>query len=429
MKTAARINFSIPNATQNLFKEIFNPFNYNQSNQLNDNQFNILQNTAIDFQADQQIDCIYTFNETELPEVFKKLAAYRKKGYWAVGYVAYDAQNHFLNPVKNIKNIKNIKTLDEPLIYFKIFEPPNYFKNKENKENNKFFGFDMDEVWAEFQHSFHTNFVKNIDYIQSLIKAGDVYQINYTHLFKQLINPKFNTAEILNYHASLQKAQHYYYSFYLNMDDLFLGSKKLPDMHVLSHSPELFFAYDGRHIFTQPMKGTAKRDFDPIIDAAQKHDLQHSSKERAENVMIVDLLRNDLSKIAKPASVKTPQLLDCIALPTVWQMVSGISAACENLDLYDVFAALFPCGSITGAPKIAAIQKIQTLEVNPRSIYCGAIGLLSPDQALFNVAIRTLLLNGDTWSYGVGSGITIDSQAQSEWQEWQNKMQFLKKAT
>ena len=182
------------------------------------------------------------------------------------------------------------------------------------------------------------------------------------------------------------------------------------------------------------MKGTAPRGATPAEDAALVQALRTSAKERAENVMIVDLLRNDLSRIAKPFSVQVPRLFHTEALPTVWQMSSDVQARTRTgCSLADVFAALFPCGSVTGAPKVSAMQKIQELEPAPRGVYCGAFGVVYPGEngvrATFNVPIRTVTLRGSAATCGIGSGITSGAMAESEWQEWRHKRTFVERAS
>ena len=200
---------------------------------------------------------------------------------------------------------------------------------------------------------------------------------------------------------------------------------------VLSVSPELFFDWRGGVIQSQPMKGTAPRGATPEADAALADALRASSKERAENLMIVDLIRNDLSRIAEPFSVQVPRLFECQAWPTVWQMVSVVKAKPRaGTTLADVFAALFPCGSVTGAPKVQAMRMIRRLEAGARGVYCGAVGVLQPGgAATFNVPIRTLQLRGAVLRCGIGSGITADAQAEGEWQEWRTKRAFVDRAS
>jgi para-aminobenzoate synthetase/4-amino-4-deoxychorismate lyase len=200
---------------------------------------------------------------------------------------------------------------------------------------------------------------------------------------------------------------------------------------VLSVSPELFFDWCDDRILVRPMKGTAPRGVDAAEDEQLREFLRSSPKERSENVMIVDLLRNDLSRLATPFSVKTPRLFHVETLPTVLQMVSDVTAQTrEGCTLTDVFAALFPCGSVTGAPKVRAMQMIKALEPQARGVYCGAIGVVRPGgHATFNVAIRTVTLQGDQARCGIGSGITFDATKDDEWQEWRHKRGFLERAS
>lgn len=209
---------------------------------------------------------------------------------------------------------------------------------------------------------------------------------------------------------------------------------------VLSASPELFFDWQpdaaGGVLRCRPMKGTAARDSDPARDRAASEQLRASPKERAENVMIVDLLRNDMGRIAQTGSVRVERLLEVEAWPTLWQMTSTIAAQTRpGTGLLQVLDALFPCGSITGAPKRQAMQHIATLEAGPRGPYCGAMGVVRPGgHATFNVPIRTLALRRDAppgaepvWQarYGVGSGLTVYADPAAEWSELMTKSRLL----
>jgi para-aminobenzoate synthetase/4-amino-4-deoxychorismate lyase len=263
-------------------------------------------------------------------------------------------------------------------------------------------------------------FDANMHSIHQAIAAGEFYQVNYTAPLRGDF-----TGSAPELFERLQRAQPGGYAAYIDT-----GAEQ-----ILSVSPELFFDWDGSaaggHILTRPMKGTAARGATPEEDAALAHGLTQSPKERAENVMIVDLLRNDLSRIAQPHSVQVPRLFAVQSLPTVHQMVSDVTAQTRpGIGLSDVFGALFPCGSITGAPKVRAMQMIRTLEPAPRGVYCGAIGVVRPGgHATFNVAIRTVSLQGTQASCGIGSGITADATAAAEWQEWQHKRGFLERAS
>jgi para-aminobenzoate synthetase/4-amino-4-deoxychorismate lyase len=199
---------------------------------------------------------------------------------------------------------------------------------------------------------------------------------------------------------------------------------------ILSASPELFFDRRGASITTKPRKGTARRGRWSEEDDRHAAALAASPKERAENVMIVDLVRNDLGHIARVGTVRAPRLFDVERRPTVPQMTSTIEAELrDGLSTTDIFSALFPCGSVTGAPKIAASQMIATLESAPRGVYCGAIGHIAPGgDATFSVAIRTLTIDHTTGraEYGVGSGITWDSAGDAEYDEVVSKAGVLR---
>jgi para-aminobenzoate synthetase/4-amino-4-deoxychorismate lyase len=189
----------------------------------------------------------------------------------------------------------------------------------------------------------------------------------------------------------------------------------------------LFFERSGERVLTRPMKGTAPRGATPEDDEAQRMALLASEKERAENIMIVDLLRNDLGRLAAPGKVRVESLCEAEAYPTLWQVVSSVSADLPDARLHDLFRALFPCGSITGAPKIRAMQRIADLEITPRGLYSGALGWVAPGgDCRFNVAIRTLEVAPDgRASLGVGSGIVIDSDPGCEYAECLLKSRFL----
>ncbi len=240
--------------------------------------------------------------------------------------------------------------------------------------------------------------------IRQWLAAGDTYQVNYTFPMRAAVQD-----DPIELFARLYAAQPADFSAYLDT-----GRFK-----VLSLSPELFFKLDGDQIIARPMKGTASRGLAYDDDCERARLLQRSAKERAENVMIVDLLRNDLGRISRTGSVTVDSLFDAERYETLWQMTSSISAK-TDVGLPDIFAALFPCGSVTGAPKLRTMEIIHELERGPRGVYCGAIGWMAPDrQAEFNVAIRTMTIDTDTSEalYPIGSGITWDSLPQAEYDE------------
>jgi para-aminobenzoate synthetase / 4-amino-4-deoxychorismate lyase len=242
--------------------------------------------------------------------------------------------------------------------------------------------------------------------IRESIAAGDVYQVNHTLRF----GARFD-ADPVTLYDSLVAARHGLYHAFI----------ETADWAVVSASPELFLDIRDGAVTTRPMKGTMRRGrwLGEDRDAAQR--LAASVKDRAENLMIVDLLRNDLGRIAEFGSVSVPRLFDIETYPTVFQMTSTITARLRNgIRLDDIFAATFPCGSVTGAPKVTAMRTIAALEDSSRGVYCGAIGVVRPDgSATFNVPIRTLLLDrrNRTATYGAGGGITWDSHADAEYDE------------
>ncbi|WP_313953896.1 aminodeoxychorismate synthase component I [Accumulibacter sp.] len=244
------------------------------------------------------------------------------------------------------------------------------------------------------------------------IADGDCYQINLTFplTFQIYGHP-------LALYAGLRERQPVRYGGYLCTTD----------ETVLSFSPELFFERSGNRVLTRPMKGTAPRGNTALDDEANRAKLLSSAKERAENIMIVDLLRNDLGRLALPGEVSVEALCATEAYPTLWQMVSAVAAELPGVSLANLFGALFPCGSITGAPKIRAMQRIAELEHTPRGLYTGALGWLAPGgDCRFNVAIRTVELGADQQAkLGVGSGIVIDSDPECEYAECLLKASFL----
>jgi para-aminobenzoate synthetase/4-amino-4-deoxychorismate lyase len=255
-------------------------------------------------------------------------------------------------------------------------------------------------------------FDRNIEAIHRAIANGELYQLNYT----APLRAEFR-GDARDWFMALRKAQPNGYAAFIDTGD----------EQVLSVSPELFFDWQDERILARPMKGTAPRGATTAEDEAMALRLRTVPKERAENVMIVDLIRNDLSRVAQPFSVRVPRLFHTEALPTVWQMTSDVEAKVrDGVSLVDVFSALFPCGSITGAPKVGAMRMIRALEPEARGVYCGAVGVVRPGgHATFNVPIRTVTLRGTQARCGIGSGITADAQADAEWDEWRHKRAFL----
>lgn len=331
----------------------------------------------------------------------REVEQFVNQGYYAAGYVSYEAAPAF----DSAFSVSSKSAL--PLLWFGIFDQPSSAVNNCPWEE-KFRFTPWESTVTQEQYRQHVKKIKQA------ISQGETYQVNYTMRLRSY----FEGDDLGLYHR-LIKAQQAGYAAYLN----------LGRMRILSISPELFFNLDGQNIVTRPMKGTAKRGRWQEEDEVNASWLRSSEKNRAENVMIVDLLRNDLGRIAQVGSVRVPQLFEIEKYPTLFQMTSTVSAKLlPNLSVAEIFQSLFPCGSITGAPKISTMRLIAELENEPREIYCGSIGFMNPNgTATFNVAIRTLLMDSETGmaEYGVGGGITWDSVDDDEYHEALTKADVL----
>jgi para-aminobenzoate synthetase/4-amino-4-deoxychorismate lyase len=256
-------------------------------------------------------------------------------------------------------------------------------------------------------------YVEKFQKVLGYIAAGDTYQVNLT--LKQLFRFR---GDPLALYRDLRLRQPVAHGAVVST----------PDFSVLSLSPELFMRIADGIVETRPMKGTAARGRNPEEDERLRRWLAQDEKSRAENLMIVDLLRNDISRIAETGSVRVTDLFTVETYPTVHQMTSGITARLrQEVGLHELLRSIFPCGSITGAPKIRAMEIIRALEPTPRGVYTGAIGTIGPDRrARFNVAIRTLMLHADgRGEMGIGSGLVHDSTAEAEFEECLLKARFL----
>lgn len=347
----------------------------------------------------------------EVKPVLEAVHAAAEAGHWCVGHVRYEAAPAFDAALQ-------VHAADGPLVWFEVHDgAPSAWPSAEAAGPA--------EACATWLPTLaRPDFDAAIARIHQAIGDGELYQVNYTAPWMGTV-----TGEGAALFDALLRAQPGGYAACFTAGD----------EQVLSVSPELFFDWQasaaGGSILARPMKGTAARGTTPALDVAAAERLRASPKERAENVMIVDLLRNDLSRIAEPHTVRVPELFHTQALPTVWQMTSDVQARTRTgLRLPDVFAALFPCGSVTGAPKVRAMQLIRELERLPRGIYCGAIGVVRPDgrggiAATFNVPIRTVVMRGTQARCSIGSGITASAEAGAEWQEWLHKQAFLARAS
>ncbi len=344
----------------------------------------------------------------ELGEVKAVLQAVQQRalqGQWCVGYLRYEAAPAFDHALA-------VHPATGPLAWFGVHDAP-----LPDGEEPASPSTGPDTVRAAWLPGLaRTTFDAALERLRQAIGDGEIYQANYTaRTAGRLHVPPEDLF------AAMRQAQSGGFAAYIDTGE----------EQVLSASPELFFDWKDGHLITRPMKGTAPRGRTPQQDAALAEGLQTSPKERAENVMIVDLIRNDLSRIATPFSVTVDGLCRVQALPTVWQMVSDVHADTRpGTTLVDVFAALFPCGSVTGAPKVQAMRLIRELEGDDRGVYCGAVGLVRPGgSATFNVPIRTAVVSGNAIRAATGSGITYDSTPDAEWQEWRHKQAFLHRAS
>lgn len=348
----------------------------------------------------QPLQTLVAHTPDEVRPLLATVERLARQGRWCVGYVRFEAAPAFDAALA-------VHDTDGPLAWFGVYEHALDWPTEETHQ----------PAVATWHNSLsRTDFDRAMDRIHQAIGAGELYQINYTAPLRGELQGSPRAL-----FQALHQAQPGGYAAFIDN-----GVEQ-----VLSVSPELFFDWQGPQILTRPMKGTAPRGANAEQDAQQVAQLRASPKEQAENVMIVDLLRNDLSRIAEPHSVRVPQLFRIETLPTVFQMSSDVTATTHaGTTLADVFAALFPCGSVTGAPKVQAMQLIRTLEPQARGIYCGAIGVVRPGgHATFNVAIRTVTVKDGAARCGIGSGITFDATAAGEWQEWRNKRAFLERAS
>ena len=350
------------------------------------------------FEAPRQI--LVANSVDQVRPLLESVHALAQQGLWCVGYLRYEAAPAF-------DAAFSVHEPDGPLACFGVFDFMQPWPTAPDNETASI-------KWQPGLN--RSEFDQQMAAIHQAIAAGELYQVNYTAPLKGSFKGDPQTLFM-----ALQRAQPNGYAAFIDTQA----------EQVLSVSPELFFDWHGEHILVRPMKGTAPRGANAEADAQAIERLQTSPKERAENVMIVDLIRNDLSRLAQPFSVRTPRLFHVEALPTVFQMSSDVQASTRpGTTLVDVFAALFPCGSITGAPKVRAMQMIKALEPQARGIYCGAIGMVRPGgHATFNVAIRTVTIHGNNARCGIGSGITADATANDEWQEWRHKRGFLERAS
>ena len=349
----------------------------------------------------QPIKELKTRDLAEVADLLAQVESYQEQGYYVVGYVSYEAAPAFEEKLA----VHKAPLLGEYLLYFTVHD-----RVETSPIPLTYDDIDLPSNWQEVTSE--ADYEKAIAQIHHHLRQGDTYQVNYTVQLKQDLSA--NPFAIYNRMVVEQEAG---YNAYIEHDE----------MAVISMSPELFFEQNDRELTTRPMKGTTQRGVTDQEDLAQASWLEQDPKNRSENMMIVDLLRNDMNRISEVGSEHVERLCQVEQYSTVWQMTSTIESQLRlDVDLVAIFRSLFPCGSITGAPKIATMKIIKDLEPQPRGVYCGTIGLLLPNgRRIFNVAIRTIQLHQGKAIYGVGGGITWDSTWESEYREVHQKAAVL----
>jgi para-aminobenzoate synthetase/4-amino-4-deoxychorismate lyase len=360
------------------------------------------------------VEVLTACSAVEVPALLSALEAAQARGLHAAGYLTYEG-GKALAPAW--RGAVDAEAGDAPLGWFGLFHTVRRIDAEKVADLLP----DPASAWIGkvAPRPLRADYLAAVEQVLGLIRAGDIYQANFT--FRADVPVLGNPLAI---HARLRRTARAGYG-----GVIWTGGQA-----IVSHSPELFFALRDGQVMARPMKGTAARLADAEADAAAARALAHDPKQRAENLMIVDLIRNDLSRVAVPGSVAVPDLFRVESFPTIHQLVSDVSARLpEDAGAVDVLRAAFPCGSITGTPKVRAMEIIDELETDARGLYTGSIGFIEPGgDAAFNVAIRTLLLPQSALqdgpacaTLGLGSGIVADSEPAEEWRECLAKGEFV----
>lgn len=336
-----------------------------------------------------------------LQETLRQVEDHRQSGGEAAGFLRYEA-GYALEP--HLRHL--LRKAHAPLAWFGLYDGCEVFPALGIFEDTN------DALIRGSRLSItRDKYFEKLAAIRRYIEAGDVYQINFTTRVRFQSN-----LDAWKLFTSLYHRHPAPYAAFVNTGD----------EQIVSLSPEMFFQIENGEISVRPMKGTSPRGMFLADDRAAADRLQASEKNRAENVMIVDLMRNDLGRICRPGSVKTTSLFDVERYPSVWQLTSTVKGdLAKNCTAESIMRSLFPSGSVTGAPKIRAMEIIDELEKSPRGIYTGSIGYFGKSRAHFNVAIRTVSLNQERGVMGIGGGITHDSSPANEWDECHWKAAFL----
>ncbi|TRZ96248.1 aminodeoxychorismate synthase component I [bacterium] len=362
----------------------------------------------------QPIEVIKIKNSLQIEDAFKKIQVYSKK-YYLAGYFAYELGYSF----EKIFSPAAAHRCGYPLIYLCVFDKAVCFDHRTNRFNLRKPGIlSKEEDRGDFAvRNLRLNlkkqeYIDKIGQIKRYIKSGDTYQVNFTAKYH------FDfSGSAFSFYRDLKSRQSVYYSAFCKFKDDF----------VISLSPELYFVRKGSDIYCRPMKGTIARGVIGTEDRQMACRLKKSIKDLSENIMIVDLMRNDLGRISRTGSVRADNLFNIEKYNTLFQMTSGVKGILKKGITYlDIFKNIFPGGSVTGAPKIRTMQIIRELERESRNIYCGALGVIFPrNKAVFNMPIRTILLRKNKGEMGIGSGIVYDSSPEKEYQECLLKAKFL----
>lgn len=327
---------------------------------------------------------------------FEEIELALTRGYYLAGFLSYEAGYCFE------EKLYQNKQYDFPLIYLGAYKNVRKDKIVESISDCRLENLRLNITQKQYS--------LNINAIRDYIAKGDVYQITYC---LKLLFEFYGEPQSLYY--QLLKEQPVPYPAYIQTDEF----------QILSLSPELFIKKNSTHLATKPMKGTWPRGKSIFLDLIAPLRLKYDRKNRAENVMIADLLRNDLGRLG--INIKAPTLFEVARYKTLCQMTSTVTAKVKkDISIYNLFSAVFPSGSVTGAPKIRAMEIISELEKGQRKIYTGAIGYITPDKDIFfNIPIRTLLIKSNQAEMGIGGGIVWDSTPSGEWNEGLLKAKFL----
>jgi len=356
------------------------------------------------------VSVITAFNGDEQLTALTKVEREIESGKVGYGLLSYEAGYAFEKSLAPLLNYNG-----QELIKFCFFDSTAVLKI--NPENLDFESHDIERCKISALRFTRTKdeFINKILRIKNHIANGDTYQVNYTIKAKF----KLTTDPILLFKELIFNQSSQYCAFVNNGDEI-----------IISISPELFFSINGKEITVRPMKGTIKRGINSNEDLKCKNELLNSVKDKAENLMIVDLLRNDIGRVSEYGSIQVNKIFEIEKYESLYQMVSEIKGKLkEGIKFSEIIRSIFPCGSITGAPKIRTMGIIKELEVENRGIYTGAIGLIKDNGMIFNVAIRTLTINKQTLNgeLGIGSGIVWDSDPEKEFEETLLKSKFLTK--